>query len=278
MAIRGRRERVLLWVSGLIMAFGLLICVILGRGSAFGSNAGLLAGPIMFLGQLVVFPVLFTAGAIIARKLATPRQPHVSALYTCAQRSTPMVEQQSVFCMSEQGISGDRYCITGRFSPQTKNTGGGTYSNIGEKGRQLTIISADEVDKLGLDPADCRRNVVVSGLDKPLTSLLGWEIMLGGVRVRAHRETKPCDYLAKLTNHAGLEEDLWNCGGLSCEILSGGDLLVLDAVVPVEGSYQADYAQTYQGPPAEFLIRPKERTAQQRQTLLDYKAAKLKER
>jgi len=40
------------------------------------------------------------------------------------------------------------------------------------------------------------------------------------VRLRAHRITQPCRYLEDLLEQPGLCKELWDNGGISCEISS----------------------------------------------------------
>ena len=42
------------------------------------------------------------------------------------------------------------------------------------------------------------------------------------MRLRAHRITQPCRYLENLLEQPGLYKELWDNGGISCEILSDG--------------------------------------------------------
>ncbi len=100
--------------------------------------------------------------------------------------------------------------------------------------RQITILSADVwnavCEELDSDlPWTTRRaNLLVSGVDLPRSS--GQTIQVGPVTLRVTMETDPCSRMDE--QHDGLREALlpdWR-GGVCCEVVSGGDIAIGDAV------------------------------------------------
>ena len=139
----------------------------------------------------------------------------VVALFTVDRRAAPMKKVEQLTALAGQGIEGDRYLL-----------GTGTYSKKPEPGRQVTLIKSEVLAslkdkfKLIVKPEESRRNILTRGIE--INDLIGTEFFLGPVRLRAHRITQPCLYLEKLLDQPGLYKELWDNGGISCEILSEG--------------------------------------------------------
>lgn len=113
--------------------------------------------------------------------------------------------------------------------------GRGIVGNADQGGkRQVTIISGDVFDALradlgpGLDPAMRRANLMVRGI--ALARTRGRTLAIGGVRVRIHGETRPCDRMDEALPglRAALGPD-WR-GGVFGEVLDDGDIAVGDTV------------------------------------------------
>lgn len=123
----------------------------------------------------------------------------------------PMSEQVAVECVAGHGLVGDRY-----FRPDPEAKG------------QITFFAQEVHEQLcsGLPaplphPSVYRRNVLTRGLD--LTSLIGTEFVLQGIRFFGTEESRPCDWM----NHAfgpGARDALAGKGGLRARILSAGIL------------------------------------------------------
>ena len=139
----------------------------------------------------------------------------VVALFIVDRREAPMKKVEQLNALTGQGLEGDRYFL-----------GTGTYSKKPEPGRQVTLIKSevlewlrDEFD-ITVKPEESRRNVLTRGIE--INDLVGTEFSVGPVRLRAHRLTRPCRYLENLLGQPGLYNELWDNGGISCEILSDG--------------------------------------------------------
>ena len=147
----------------------------------------------------------------------------VVALFTVDRRAAPMKKVEQLYALAGRGIEGDRYFL-----------GTGTYSKIPEPGRQVTLIKSEVLESLknkleiNVKPEESRRNILTQGIE--INDLIGTEFYVGTVRLRAHRITQPCLYLEKLLDQPGLYKELWDKGGISCEILSDGVIKERDII------------------------------------------------
>jgi len=139
----------------------------------------------------------------------------VVALFVVDRMSAPMKKVEQVNALAGKGLEGDRYLL-----------GVGTYSKKPQPGRQVTLIKSEMLELLKdkfditVKPEESRRNVLTKGVE--INDLIGTEFYVGTVRLRAHRITQPCLYLEKLLDQPGLYNELWDNGGISCEILTDG--------------------------------------------------------
>ena len=147
----------------------------------------------------------------------------VVALFTVDRRAAPMKKVEQLYALAGRGIEGDRYFL-----------GTGTYSKSPEPGRQVTLIKSEVLESLkntleiNVKPEESRRNILTQGIE--INDLIGTEFYVGTVRLRAHRITQPCLYLEKLLDQPGLYKELWEKGGISCEILSDGVIKERDII------------------------------------------------
>jgi MOSC domain-containing protein YiiM len=182
----------------------------------------------------------------------------IEGIYICKKGGMPMEAREEASLITKRGIDGDRYCsLTGTYSVlQTKE-------GVREPARQLTIISADDVEGklLGeqvVEMGNLRRNLVVRGLAAPLRDAIGHVVQIGSTtRVLAHRLTVPCMYNERLNKCPKLMETLWYDAGISCEVLEGGTIRVGDAISILFDETRPTY------PVSEaYLTPPSKRTAQ----------------
>ena len=147
----------------------------------------------------------------------------VVALFTVDRRAAPMKKVDQLYALAGRGIEGDRYFL-----------GTGTYSKSPEPGRQVTLIKSEVLESLknkleiNVKPEESRRNILTQGIE--INDLIGTEFYVGTVRLRAHRITQPCLYLEKLLDQPGFYKELWDKGGISCEILSDGVIKERDII------------------------------------------------
>ena len=139
----------------------------------------------------------------------------IIGLFIVDRSAEPMKKVDQLTALAGQGIEGDRYLL-----------GTGTYSKKPEPGRQVTFIQSEVLTSLNgkfnitIKPEEPRRNVLTEGIE--INNLIGKEFLVGIVRLRAHRLTRPCKYLENLLGQPGLYKELWDHGGISCEILTDG--------------------------------------------------------
>jgi hypothetical protein len=193
----------------------------------------------------------------------------IETIFRTPVASGPMDALERATLLKGVGLEGDRYAQRA-----------GTYSVLKasihkpgepEPGRQLTLISAEGVksafEKKDIEwnksIGDLRRNVVLTGISShDLQGAIGTIIHLGdsGAKVLVHRNCVPCMYNERKNQTPGLMEALWDAGGVSCEILEGGDIAVGDEVTvrhPNSEGLPIDVGHR----PESFFIRPSKRTA-----------------
>ncbi len=157
-----------------------------------------------------------------------PRAGRIEAIYLRPARDARAVSVPSTIALVSRGLEGDRSAAKAPSRPE-----GGK--------RQVTLIQAEHIPLIGgwtdhdIDPADLRRNLVVSGVnllaqrspfaDQPLRVRLGRDVLL--------EITGPCDPCSKM--EALLGPGGYNAmrghGGTTARVLQGGTIAVGDAVV-----------------------------------------------
>ena len=119
------------------------------------------------------------------------------------------------------GIVADRYA-----------TGRGHWQEWPD--HEITLMSADSVESLGISALDFRRNLVVSGLD-PI-GLIGKEFAIGDASLTGVRPCAPCVYLENLLGRRGVKAALEQIGGLRATIAKSGFIRVGDTVDVAQSS------------------------------------------
>jgi MOSC domain-containing protein YiiM len=155
-----------------------------------------------------------------------PGVGRVEAIHVTEAGSGPMRPLDRVRAIAGVGLEGDRYA-----------TGTGHYSHDPKVDRQITLIAAEElerlaaVDGIALSPAESRRNVLTRGID--VNALVGRRFRIGGVECEGTRLCEPCRYLTDLVGKPILAP-LVHRAGLRARILSDGELAVGDEVVALD--------------------------------------------
>jgi len=146
----------------------------------------------------------------------------VEGIYIAPEAEGPTRGVAAVRALPGQGLEGDRYFA-----------GGGTYSDVQEPGRELTLVEAEAIEGLAgdagieLGPGESRRNVVTRGIG--LNDLVGHRFAVGAVECVGRELCDPCRHLERLTQ-PGVLKGLVNRGGLRADILTGGEIRVGDPV------------------------------------------------
>jgi hypothetical protein len=144
----------------------------------------------------------------------------VVAIVIAPAAEAPLRSVDRAQALAGRGLQGDRYA-----------DGAGTFSAGGGRGRDLTLVAAEVLDDVGLDPVDARRNLVVRGVD--LDALRGRRFRVGEVECLGQRRCEPCAHLERLTR-LGVLRALVHRGGLRADIVRGGELRVGDPVEALE--------------------------------------------
>ena len=135
----------------------------------------------------------------------------VEAIHIGDEDAGPLREVQSVEVLAEKGVVGDRH-----------------FRDRGAKpGQALTLVEAEEVERVGLDAGGTRRQVTVRGVR--LNDLVGKRFRVGDVECYGVELCEPCLHLQSLTR-PGIIDDLVHRAGLNADILTDGTISVGDAV------------------------------------------------
>jgi len=125
----------------------------------------------------------------------------------------PVLDVPEIECVAGHGIRGDRF-----FDYKPDYKGQITFfmrENLVRMWNELGISGP------GKDPSATRRNVLTEGLD--LTSLIGGEFEIQGIRFLGTEECRPCSWMNGAI-HPGAEEWMKGRGGLRAKILTSGML------------------------------------------------------
>lgn len=144
----------------------------------------------------------------------------VEAIFTTPAAGQPMIAHDRIGAIAGQGLEGDRYTL-----------GTGFYSD-GQDGRQLTLIEAEDLDRLNasgveLTRQESRRNIVTRGVKLP--ALIGKQFYVGDVLCEGIRMCPPCNHLEDLTRPGPLS-GLARSGGIRAHILTDGTIQIGDEV------------------------------------------------
>jgi MOSC domain-containing protein YiiM len=118
---------------------------------------------------------------------------------------------QSVRAIAGQGLEGDRH-----FRP-----------NGAKPGQALTLVEAENVEDVGLEPGQTRRQLTVRGVR--LNDLVGKRFLVGEIECEGVELCEPCLHLQSLTR-PGIIQDLLHRGGLNADIVTSGTISVGDTV------------------------------------------------
>jgi MOSC domain-containing protein YiiM len=146
----------------------------------------------------------------------------VVAIHIASSAEAPMASLQEAHAVADKGLEGDRY-----FDAQ------GTYSDVPEPGRQVTLIEMEAIEAASRDAgieflsSDSRRNIMTRNVR--LNDLVGRDFCVGGVTLRGVELCEPCAHMVALSGKRVLRS-LVHRGGLRAEILGGGTIRVGDTV------------------------------------------------
>ena len=99
---------------------------------------------------------------------------------------------------------------------------------------QITLIEIENINhfnnisETNIAPLDFRRNIITENIR--LNDLLGKEFFVGKVKLKAHDLCKPCKYLENKLKLNNFIKEFLHTGGLRCEILTSGKIIVGDLI------------------------------------------------
>jgi MOSC domain-containing protein YiiM len=145
----------------------------------------------------------------------------VESIHIAEKAQQPTRSVASVAATPGAGLEGDRYALQQ-----------GTFSKP-EPDYELTLIEAEAIEALKRDygvevaPGDARRNIVTRGV--PLNHLVGYDFLVGEVKIRGLRLCEPCAHLETLVAKPMIK-GLRHRGGLRAQVLTAGTIRAGDVV------------------------------------------------
>ena len=119
---------------------------------------------------------------------------------------------ESVQAVAGKGLEGDRHF----------------HADGAEPGQALTLVAAEVVEDVGLEPGATRRQVTVRDVD--VNGLVGKRFRIGEVECFGVELCEPCRHLEQMTR-PGIIKVLAHRAGINADILVGGVIRVGDPVV-----------------------------------------------
>ena len=108
------------------------------------------------------------------------------------------------------------------------------FAKDNHKESQITLIEIENIYyfnnkyKTNIPPIDFRRNIITK--DIRLNELIGKELIVGNVKLKAHDLCRPCKYLQNKLKQNNFIKEFLRKGGLRCEILTNGNINVGDII------------------------------------------------
>ena len=136
----------------------------------------------------------------------------VEAIHLGAAKDPELWTVESVRAVAGKGLEGDRHFHPGGAAP----------------GHALTLVVAEVVEEVGLQPGETRRQVTVRDVD--VNGLVGKRFRVGEVECFGVELCEPCRHLEAMTR-AGIIKELTHRAGINADILVGGVIRVGDPVV-----------------------------------------------
>ena len=108
------------------------------------------------------------------------------------------------------------------------------FKKNNQKQCQITLIEIENINyynnisKTNFSPVDFRRNIITENIK--LNDLVGKELFVGKVKLKAHDLCRPCKYLQDKLKQNNVVKEFLHKGGLRCEILTSGKINVGDII------------------------------------------------
>jgi MOSC domain-containing protein YiiM len=143
--------------------------------------------------------------------LVHDRAVTVEAIHLGAPRKPELWTVESVQAVAGKGLEGDRHFHAAGAPP----------------GQALTLVAAEVVEEVGLEPGDTRRQVTVRDVD--VNALVGKRFRVGEVECFGVELCEPCRHLEEMTR-PGIIKELTHRAGINADILVGGVIRVGDPI------------------------------------------------
>ena len=135
----------------------------------------------------------------------------VEAIHFGKERVPELWEVSSATAVAGKGLEGDRHFFADGARP----------------GQALTLVEAEEVERVGLPPGGTRRQLTTRGVR--LNELVGKRFRVGEVECYGVELCEPCKHLESMTR-PGIIKDLTHRAGINADILTDGTISVGDHV------------------------------------------------
>jgi MOSC domain-containing protein YiiM len=139
----------------------------------------------------------------------------VEAIHLGEEPAGELSAVESARAVAGKGLEGDR----------------NFHADGAEPGQALTLVEAEEVERVGLPPGGTRRQVTVRGVRLP--ELVGKRFRVGDVECYGVELCEPCLHLQSLTR-PGIIKDLAHRAGINADILVDGTIAIGDPVAPLD--------------------------------------------
>ena len=136
---------------------------------------------------------------------------NVEAIHLGPEKAGALSPVDSAQAVAGKGLEGDR-----KFK-----------ENGAKPGQALTLVEAEEVERVGLAAGETRRQLTVRGVR--LNDLVGKHFKVGDVECYGVELCEPCEHLESMTR-PGLIKDMVHRAGLNADILTDGTIAVGDAI------------------------------------------------
>jgi MOSC domain-containing protein YiiM len=140
----------------------------------------------------------------------------VEAIHLGAPDVAVLCAVDSVRVVAGKGLEGDRHFHEHGAAP----------------GQALTLVEAEIVESVGLQPGETRRQLTVRGVR--LNDLVGKRFRVGEIECLGVELCEPCSHLESMTR-PGIIKDLAHRAGINADVLTDGVVRVGDEIVPVAG-------------------------------------------
>ena len=143
--------------------------------------------------------------------------PKVIRLGIAKNKNQKIQEVEKIELLSGKGIVGNRH-----------------FHENNDARCQITLIESENIDyynnkfKTDYSYIDFRRNVVTKGIQ--LNDLVGKKLLIGNVEVQGHDLCRPCKYLEETLKGQDIIKEFLRRGGLRCEILNSGTVVIGDEI------------------------------------------------